>query len=344
MHDISLGGVGLSCATTLKSGELYPATLSLDLNGIQLNVDTELKVIASHGKVIGCQFVGMERDRRDALRYLITSYLSGEIADLNGIFNVMQRESYVKQRKQKVTMTRTVLERLRAVTGTLLFLAAGLAVLSLLVYKLYLFFFRVEASHALVDAPAYVVSMPDNGYLRFLASEPGGQVRVGQPIASVSSQLMTNITTPADVQALTALSGDALQTVLGRTLVETVISSPCECVLFFPAQATDRYAYKAEPLVHLLPVGEAMTVSASVPFTRLKDLNDIARVKMTVFGQSEPVAGTVVSSRVDAENAALVLQIRPDRELALADYHKPVAVEIFKALPGGVSVAGFWER
>ena len=128
LQDISLGGIGLVHSAPLKIGSLYTASIQLRLNQVDLSIDSQIKIVSQRGAEVGAQFVDLDAQKRDILRYLLSAYLSGEIADVNGLFNVMQRENYIKQRKQSQSGARTRLERARALLGSAGYLAAGLAV------------------------------------------------------------------------------------------------------------------------------------------------------------------------------------------------------------------------
>ncbi|MDH0649331.1 PilZ domain-containing protein, partial [Pseudomonas sp. GD03867] len=101
LADISLGGIGLLHETPLTVGALYDASIQLRLNQVDLSIDGKVRIVSQRGKEVGAQFVDLDAQKRDILRYLISAYLSGEIADINGLFNVMQRENYIKERKHK---------------------------------------------------------------------------------------------------------------------------------------------------------------------------------------------------------------------------------------------------
>lgn len=333
IQDISLGGLGLLYDQPLKLGSLFNASIQLKLSKIDLNIDAKVKIVSQRGREVGAEFVELDRQKRDILRYIISAYMSGEIADINGLFNVMQRENYIKERKQQNNSSRTAGDRLKAAVGTLLFVSIGLAALALIAYKSYLLFFRVHADQAIVSANAYVVAMPDNGYVKYLLAPNQNQVKVGEPVASVSSQLAATFTTPSDIQALSNLSQADLQLLMGRALIETVIASPCDCDVFFPGQKLDGYAYKYAPLVHLLPRDESLFVKATVPFDQLDKMARVESVRMKVFGIDEPINGSVVSSSVDELNQTLVLTIKPDSELPRDAYQKPVSVDLFLGLP-----------
>lgn len=333
LQDISLGGIGLVHADPLKIGSLYNASIKLRLNQIDLNIDCKVKIVSQRGQEVGAQFVDLDTQKRDILRYIITAYMSGEIADINGLFNVMQRENYIKERKHTYASARSAGDRLKAMTGTLLYTAAGIAALSFVAYKSYLLLFRIPALQAQVSANAQVISMPDNGYVKFLLQPGQTEVKAGEPVASISTQLATSFTSPADMKAVADLSPGDLQTLLGRATIETVINSPCDCQVYFPSKPLDGFGYKQAPLMHLLPKNEDLFVTANVPFDKLADISRVTSVDLQVFGLDERFTGTVVDSRVDELNKNLALTIRPDTRLPAQAYLKPVSVDLFLGLP-----------
>ncbi|MGR3993549.1 PilZ domain-containing protein [Pseudomonas sp. 1121_17] len=333
LQDISLGGIGLLHEGPLTIGALYDASIQLRLNQVDLSIDGKVKIVSQRGNEVGAQFVDLDAQKRDILRYIITAYMSGEIADINGLFNVMQRENYIKERKHKYASPRSASARLKAMTGTLLYSAAGLAALAFVGYKGYMLFFRIPALQAQVATNAQIISMPDNGYVKFLLPAGTTEVKAGQPLASISTQLATSFTSPADMKAVADLSPGDLQTLLGRATIETVINSPCDCQVYFPSQPLDGYGYKEAPLMHLLPKDQGLFVRANVPFDKLTDVSRIRSVDMQVFGLDEHFSGKVVDARVDEVNRNLSLTIAPDSPLPATAYQKAVSVDLFLGLP-----------
>lgn len=338
IQDISLGGLGLLHAEPLKLGSLYNASIKLRLNQIDLNIDAKIKIVSQRGENVGTEFVDLDSQKRDILRYIISAYMSGDIADINGLFNVMQRENYIKERKHKYAIARGPLDRLGAVIGTLAWLVLGVMAVAFVAYKSYLLFFRIPADQALVSANAQVISMPDNGYVKFMLKPGQTQVTAGEPVATVSTQLATSFTSPADMKAVADLSPGDLQTLLGRATIETVIASPCNCEVYFPSKPLDGYAYKQAALVHLLPSDEGLFVKANVPFARLADLPRVKSVNLQVFGIDQPFSGKVVGSEVDPVNHNLQLTIQPDSPLPRSAYQQPVAVDLYLGLPFNLSL------
>lgn len=334
IKDISLGGLGLSCTQTLTVGGIYEAVLHMNLHAVELNIDTKLKIVSQRGDVIGSEFIELDSKKRDILRYMMNAFMAGEIVDISGLVNVMQRESYIKSRKQKTETPRTPAQRLKAALGTLAFIAVGLLALGFVLYKTYLMLFRIPAIQAHVSADAYVISMPDNGYIKYNVAADQPSVRTGEAIATISSQLASRLSTPSDIGALSALAQADLQIVLGRALIETVISSPCDCDLYFPETPMDSFAYQHQPLVHLLPKDRPLFITASIPFSKLNDLRDIRKVNLQVFGFDESIEGKVVAAHTDEKTGLLQLKIEPEQELPLSSYQKPVAVDLFLSTPG----------
>jgi alginate biosynthesis protein Alg44 len=315
LQDISLGGIGLLHEAPLKIGALYDASIQLRLNQVDLAIEGKVRIVSQRGNEVGAQFVDLDAQKRDILRYIITAYMSGEIADINGLFNVMQRENYIKERKHKHATARTPGARLKAMAGTLLYTAAGLAALGFVGYKGYLLFFRIPAVQAQVATNAQIISMPDNGYVKYLLPAGTTEVQAGQPLASISTQLATSFTSPADMKAVADLAPGDLQALLGRATIETVINSPCDCQVYYPSQPLNGYGYKDAPLMHLLPKDQGLFVRANVPFDKLEDVSRVRSVDMQVFGLDQHYSGKVVDARVDAA------------------YQKAVAVDLFLGLP-----------
>jgi len=328
LADVSLGGMSVNYDKPLEIGLIVPAVIEFKLSNFDLSIEAKVKVVSQKTGSTGFSFVDIEKKKSDTLRHIISSYLSGDMVNVSGVLNVVQRENLIKQRKTKMDTTRTFTERAKAIIGTSLYFVAGVSIFFLLAYKLYLYFFQVEATNAFVSADTYVMSMPENGYVNYLIDKDRIEVSAGEAIASVSTQLMTSFNTPDDVRALSEISQQDLQTLFGKAFIETVLTSPCDCFIQFVDKPMDRYAYKEQPLVHLIPKDEAMYVKASFPFTKIDKLENINSVKVRVFGAENAVDGKVIKSELDADNHALILFVQPVEPIAREDFQKPAIVSI----------------
>jgi len=333
VQDISLGGLGLVCAEPLEVGGLYDIDINVGLSRVDLNFKSKIKVLSQKDGIVGTQFVDLDPQKADILRYIISSYMSGEIADINGLFNVMQRENYIKERKQKYQLDRSFGQRLRAGLGTLIFIGLGLLALAYVLFKAYALFFRIPAAQAVVTTNAYAINMPDNGNVTYLLPEDQTEVSIGQPVASISTQLSTRLSSPADVAAMMDLAPGDVEALLGRANIETVISSPCDCTVHYVGNRLDGFGYKGEPLMQLLPKDQPMTVTASVPYEQLDKLFRTRKVSLQVYGTDTTVDGRILSASVN-QDQMVVLNIEPETALSLADYQKPVWVQFHLGLPG----------
>lgn len=350
--DISLGGMALqSNSGRSEESDLYEwvkpgiktgATVQLDLEYFELTISASIKVIAVDKDIIRVAFTEIDQRKVNSLRYVISSYISGDVVNIDGVFNVMQRENLIKERKVKADTSRSFFSRCKALLGSLIFLVIGLSIFSLIAYKLFLYFFQVQAVSGVVSGSPYIVSMPENGYVTFLVDEPKGnqefvRVEAGQPIATVSSQLTASFNSPDDVLALTEITQQDLQTLYGKAFIETTINSPCDCSIYFTDSAMDRYAYKEQPLMHMLPRDRQLTVTASFPYASIDKLNDVENVRMRFFGESGETDGQVVRSEIDTETGMLNVTIKPAQPLSLDSYLEPVAVRVLT----GASIYGW---
>lgn len=330
--DISLGGLGLSCKETLTVNGVYRVLIILSIKGVDLNIKGRITVLKQADNKVGARFVDMEPERTDILRYIISAYMSGEMADVNGLFNVMQRENYIKERKQKLQHVRTPWQRAKALLGTLLFSLLGLGAIAFAAYQAYGLFFRFPAAEARVVSANHVISVPDNGVVKYLLPAGATEVKQGEPLLSVSSQLASRLTSANDLAVVSQLSSADANSLLGLANVETVIASPCDCVLYFPEGRKEGFGYKGDVLVHLLPKDAAMLVEASVPYSQLEALGSVNRIEMQVYGDERHIQGEILSSVTDVDTQRVRLTIKPDAPLASAAYLKPVWVQFSQGL------------
>lgn len=328
LADISLGGMSVFYDEPLEEGLIIPVEIEFKLTNFDLSIEAKVKVVSQKTDTTGFSFIDIEKKKSDTLRHIISSYISGDMVNVSGVLNVVQRENHIKQRKTKLDTTRSLGERIKAILGTFVYFVAGLAIFSLLASKLYLYFFQIEASNAFVSADTYAVNMPENGYISYLLNSELGEVSVGEPIASVSTQLMTRFTTPDDIRALSEISQQDLQTLFGKALIETVLTSPCDCYIAYAAEPMDRYAYKEQLLLNLIPKNQNMYIKASFPFSKIDKLENISRVKVRVFGADKAINASVIRSELDNVNNALVLIVQPDIPLSKDDFQKPASVLI----------------
>lgn len=332
LYDLSLGGVGVITQAPLKEGMIFKGNIIIPMANADLQVAVDLKVNKVRSEIVGLGFMDISPGKRDMLRHIMSSYLSGDIVDVDGVLNVMQRENYIKQRKDKAASVRAWSERIKSIVGTLMYFIVGVSILAFLAYKVYLYLFQITTTNAFVTADIYNVSMPDNGYVNFLLPPDQSRVAKGEPIAVVSSQLSSSITTPADVKALLDLSDADASALLGRTMIETVINSPCDCDLVYVQGFDSRYDYKGATLIDLIPVDKPMYIKATIPSQRLSDIQRAKTATVSVYGADTEYGAQVVSARYSQDQEALELRLMTEEPLTTESYKAPVRVSLIKDL------------
>jgi alginate biosynthesis protein Alg44 len=331
--DISLGGIGFEYGEELPLGILMHGSIKLRIQGAEISIETHIKIISQHETMIGAQFVDMDRQKIELLRHLIMATISGEITDIGGLIHVLQREHHIYQRKTTETFTRSLTERLSAVSGTLIFLLIGIAALALIIYHGYMLAYRIPAATGSVSGNIYTLIMPESGNLKYLIDEQRKTIQTGEPLANVSTRLANSLAGIKTIQNTPTLSEQDAQDLLSSVSIDTVINSPCNCEIYYPNGRLDGFYYRETPVIELIPIDEPLFIKASVPYSELSDINKIQTVELTVFGVSEKIHGTLIRARLNENTQHIDLELQPTKELPRNSYHNPVSVDIYLAPP-----------
>ena len=62
IHDVSLGGMGLITTHPFKKSSVYPAKIHIDLNGMQITLGANIRIVGARGNSLGAHFVEIEQD------------------------------------------------------------------------------------------------------------------------------------------------------------------------------------------------------------------------------------------------------------------------------------------
>lgn len=330
IKDLSIGGVGIVTDDYFDNSYLGKAVIEFEFEAMKIQVDVVVKILMSYGSSVGAEFVEMSTEKRNMVRYLISTFLSGELVDTNGVISVLQKESYVKQRNNSKSFVRSGKDRFKSVFGTLVFFSVALGIMAVLGVKLLTYLFTAKSVQAVVNADEYIIKMPENGYVNFIVDDKVKKVRVGQPIATVSTQLMARFNTPSDYEVLSRLTQDDMQLLMGRSMVETTINSPCDCDITTFKYSNTRYAYKEEELIHLLPDNQELNIESSFSFLDFDKLKAGNEVVFHIHGNAEEMTGSIISSSVDKINEQVKITIKPDRKIDKSLYGNPVTVRVMK--------------
>lgn len=338
--DISLGGMAILITDNLKpwlknikKNSIISAQVNLGLHAFSLNMYCDVKPVGYKDSVLRVAFHNWDPSQMDTLRHIISSHLSGEIVRVDDVFNVMKRENYVTSRKKKTETPRTIADRMKAVFGTALQVVLGILCLYFTASKFYEHLFTVQSTSAIVHGDPYVVQMPDDGYVDFLIDPTVRNVAIGQPIASFSNQLGTKINAAGILGQNHRLSGPELKELLEDTILETVVTSPCDCWVYYPNNLrSDRYTYKGQELVHLLPRDGPLKVKAQFPFEKLKDINKVSSVMIEFLGLQNPVPAKVSRTNVTDNGKMIEIILKSQIPNGRSRYLEPVTVTVIKGL------------
>ncbi|MBQ0712340.1 MAG: PilZ domain-containing protein, partial [Porticoccus sp.] len=216
--DISLGGVKLEDFSSTE-GLIKSGALNFVVDGITVTIPVKLRVISSKDSVTRAEFIDLDIRSQKSIRCIVSSFVAGDMASLDEIITTLQKETHVKKRKPKELQAKTVKERVLSILGTLVFLVIGLGLASVLLTKIYFFLFSAKSIFGDVQIDKYSLRMPENGLVKFLVDGKQEKVEAGQPLATMSSHLMSKLTTPEDFSALSNMTDEDMSVILGKALI-----------------------------------------------------------------------------------------------------------------------------
>jgi len=327
--EISLGGFSFSSPNKIfDEGYANTVIFEFSFGTLDIKINTTIVIIKRNKNRYSVKFKELNKEKHDVLRYFISAYLSGELINSNGIINVLQRENHVKSRNKNTNNTRTNSERIKSIIGSALYFLGALCIVSILAYKTYQYAFTVNAIHGTVEADGYTIKMPGNGYVNFMIDESTSTVAYGQPIATISTQLMTSFNTPEDFKSLSDISDINMNILLSKTLLETTLSSPCDCNISWLSGTHTRYGYKDEELLRLTDINGNVFINASFEVKDISKLNSMEKASFNIFNDPTKHQGKVVSSRIDKINSLINIKIQPDSEIPKNKIGKPATVSL----------------
>lgn len=95
IEDMSAGGFGIKLGNEgLRRGQVYNGRLVFRIDGFDLAVDVEFvpRNFTGNDGRCGCEFQNLGANEVSVLRYLITSFLSGELVSAGDVLNTLSRE------------------------------------------------------------------------------------------------------------------------------------------------------------------------------------------------------------------------------------------------------------
>jgi alginate biosynthesis protein Alg44 len=325
--DLSVGGFGFQPGNTLLSeGQRFHGKLMFEVEGIGFAMDVQFQVRSLvDGKRAGCEFHELRPREIAALRYLISSFLSGELVNVGDLISTLQRENFTKPRKGKGDDKMSLAARVKALGLSLSIFLVGVAASSYVLYQLYDVYFITHADSAQVSVPGQQVSMPREGTLQSLV-KVGDTVAKGAPVGTFSSSaldVLKNVLKPEE------MAPDNLQRLFDKSFQGT-LTSPCDCRVVAQLVGDGQVAAKGAAVFMMAPVDAVATVEARFPYRAFDELQPGSPVNFLVAGESEPRSGRI--STLALQDGGLASDIRvaiqPDQPLATELAKRPVDVRI----------------
>ncbi|WP_394558460.1 PilZ domain-containing protein [Aquipseudomonas alcaligenes] len=325
--DLSVGGFSFAPGSNvLHEGQHHRGRLMFEVEGIGFAMDVEFQVRSlAGGKRAGCEFHNLKPREMSALRYVISSFLSGELINVGDLISTLQRENFTKARKGGDGAPVGFFGRLRATGLSLAIFLVGVAACTYVLYQLYDIYFITHADSAQVAVPGQQVSLPREGAVQALV-KVGDTVAKGAPVGTFSSNMMDVLKGVLPTEDLTP---DNLQRLFGKTFQGT-LTSPCDCRVTAQLVGDGQTAGKGAPVFLLSPVDAVATVEARFPYRSFDELQPGTVVSFTVAGEDSERSGHISTLALQEGGLAsdIRVMIQPDQPLETELAKRPVDVRI----------------
>ncbi|MCY1272764.1 Mannuronan synthase [compost metagenome] len=332
--DISAGGFAFTAsAAPVQVGDLYKGRLLFQIDSIAFSLEVEFQVrnFDPASRRTGCEFQNLKPREVAALRYLITSFLAGEVISFGDMLATLQRENFTKARKHGAAGGGMgFFGRVRAVTLSTAIFVVGVGAFGFILNQLYNLYFVTRADSAVVSVASQQITMPREGTVESLV-QANAEVAKGAPIATFSANLLDLLKGNLNDDQL---NPGNIEKLFGRTLKGT-LTSPCDCRVVEQRVADGQFANKGEVIFTLAPRDSTAAIEARFPYRESADLAPGTAVNFQVAGDSEVRSGRIIrTAPVDGDLASEVrVQIQPDQPLDSQFAGRPAEVSI-GGLPG----------
>lgn len=335
--DLSAGGFSLpQPIRPLKPGAHCIGKMHFVIDGLSMAIDIEFQVRAvyAEGERLGCEFHNLRQREISALRYLITSYLAGEMVTMGDMLNTLQRNNFGNVRGTPTGDNMDALSRLRAFVMSAVFLLIGLIAFGYVLSQLYNLYLVTHADSAVVSVPSQVVSMPRDGSVVSLV-KVGDKVSRGTALATLSANMLDVLKgslPEAD------LSPDNIERLFNRTLQGT-LTSTCDCRVSAQLVTNGQAVAKGNPVFELAETDGVASIDARFPYKVFPKVQPGTSVTFTVAGETQERQGSITSSVLQQGGpnglaSDIRVTITPATPLPLNLAGRPVAVSIV-GLPNG---------
>ncbi|HEX5055770.1 MAG TPA: PilZ domain-containing protein [Gammaproteobacteria bacterium] len=294
--DISAGGFCvLAVDSEFAQGRIYQGQIVFSVDGFKFLLDARFQARSVNpvSKRVGCEFQEMDPKQMAALRYLITSFLGGELVSAGDMLNTLARQNFTKSRQQlDAERASGKTGRFRALLLSLVVFLCGLAAAGYVGSQLYGILFVTASQTASLTTPRHEIVMPRAGDFSSLV-EAGTRVEKGQPIANFRAPVIEYM----DRNLGAVMSGQQIQA-LASQFTSGTLTSPCDCVVTELTVGDKQYVSRGTKVFELAEDGGEPFVLAYFEFGAADHLRPGDAVKVEVMGESRSLAGRIGSIRV----------------------------------------------
>ncbi len=330
IEDMSAGGFGIKLGNEdLRRGQVYNGRLVFRIDGFDLAVDVEFvpRNFTGNDGRCGCEFQNLGANEISVLRYLITSFLSGELVSAGDVLNTLSRENFTKARKGKGSQALGFFASARAMVVSLVMMTVGLIAVAFIGYQLWQIYFVTTAESAMVASENVPVRLPKDAKVTTLV-EAGDQVEAGQAIASFDAPMLSYVN---DLVGNGNYTVEQIEELLGQS-VRGTLTSPCDCKVLNMLPAGNQYMSKGEKLAVLAPTDASAHVIARFNFEDGGDLEEGQSVTLRMPG-GDTQTGRIESLFVDSETPnqpgnAINALIEADEALPMQSVGRPIGVTV----------------
>ncbi|VVN91320.1 alginate biosynthesis protein Alg44 [Pseudomonas fluorescens] len=339
--DLSAGGFSLNQPSSpLIVGRQHKGKVTFQVEALGFAIDVEFVVrsVCDEGLRVGCEFHNLRPREISALRYLITSYLSGGVVSLGDMLATQQRNNFARPRKHESGNGLGFIARLRATTVSLLIFLVGLGAFGYVLHQLYGVYFVTHAESARVNVPGQLIGLPRDGSVNAVV-KVGSVVSKGAPLATFSASLL-------DVMKGNLPPGQAtpenLERLFSRTL-QGSLTSPCDCRVVAQLVPDGQVVGKGTTVFELMPVDGVATIEARFPYKSFAKIQPGKAVTFQLAGEEQPRTGKIATVVLDNGGLASDLRVTIESDSALPTElaGRPVEVSI-ESLAGNAWVKDAW--
>lgn len=296
LADISAGGFSVTAADSeFAQGKIHSGQIVFSVDGFKFLLEAKFQVRSVNpvSKRVGCEFQEMDPKQMAALRYLITSFLGGELVNAGDMLNTLARQNFTKSREQlDAEKAAGGAGRFKALLLSLVVFLCGLGAAVYVGSQLYNILFVTASQTASLTTLRHEIVMPRAGDFSSLV-EVGARVEKGQPIANFRAPVVEYM----DRNLSAVMSTQQIQA-LASQFTSGTLTSPCDCVVAELTAGDRQYVSRGTKVFELAEDGENPFVLAYFEFAAAEHLKPGDAVAVEILGEARALSGAINSIRV----------------------------------------------